>query len=500
MSDTFYFRKGEGSLFAQILNRIGEKQGHSFCGGRGACGKCRVHFLQGAPLPSFADRKFFTPDELRAGYRLACTAKPETDCALELCFAAEREPSIVTQAFLKDEMQEALRKEKMKGSGKNLEKPTGHVFCAVDIGTTTVVMQLAQKRTGKILYTHTFQNPQRAYGADVLSRLAAAENGLAERLRGILLTELENGVSRMQEKLQNSGYLENTWEILCSGNTAIEHLLLGYPVEGLGKAPFLPYHRGFSYFDLSGHQAVFLPGISAFVGGDIVSGMYACRMAEREGMTLLIDLGTNGEMAVGNRDGILCTATAAGPAFEGGALTGIFGADMTAIAYDMRKCGIMDETGLLAEPYFTEGYPYGEALIRQADIRALQMAKAAVFAGVTILMDQADAWERIEQVYLAGGFGYYLDVNKAVEIGLLPASLEKCCIAAGNTSLAGALRYGMEQPDFGRRIEAEREDTLSHIVNISRAINLAQQPEFEHRYMESMDFCRMEKSREEADE
>lgn len=499
MSDIFYFRKEAGSLFAQILNKMGEKQGHSLCGGRGACGKCRVHFLQGAPLPSFADRKIFTPDELRAGYRLACTAKPEGDCALELCFVREREPSIVTGSFLEKKIRED-RICKNAGAGKkNLIKPSDSVFCAVDIGTTTVVMQLAQKRKGEILYTHTFQNPQRAYGADVLSRLAAAENGLAERLRSTLLTELENGVSRMQEKLQNVGYLENTWEILCSGNTAMEHLLLGYPVEGLGKAPFLPYHRGFSNFDLCGHEAVFLPGISAFVGGDIVSGMYACGMAEREGMTLLIDLGTNGEMAVGNRDGILCTATAAGPAFEGGALTGIFGADMTAIAYDIRKCGIMDETGLLAEPYFTEGYPYGEAVIRQADIRALQMAKAAVFAGVTILLDQADAWGRIERVYLAGGFGYYLDVNKAVEIGLLPASLEKCCTAAGNTSLAGALRYGMELPDFEKMTKNEREAPLSGIVAVSRAINLAQQPEFAHRYMESMDFCRMEKNGEKAD-
>ena len=491
MYSMLYFRKGEGSLMEQILrtapsgkNAYGK---HGLCGGRGACGKCRVRFLTDAPLPSFADRKIFSPEELRLGWRLACTAKPPADCEVEICFEPEEENK--TEIVTWSEVGTPVMQQSEAVAGEepsSQEKRT--LFCAVDIGTTTVVMELVDSITGDILSTCPFLNPQRAYGVDVMSRIANAENGGNLRLREVLLTEMEKGL----RELEKAGKPE---KIIVSGNTTMGHLLLGYPVEGLGKAPFKPFSLDFAHFDLIGHPVVFLPGISAFVGADIVSGIYACGMTEEIGETekkevsLFIDLGTNGEIAVGNQEKIWCTATAAGSAFEGDITAQAMGTDIVALAYDMLQTGIMDESGLLAESWFTDGCPIktekgDTVLIRQQDIRSLQMAKAAICAGVSILLDKAEAWERISHVYLAGGFGYYLDVEKAVGIGLIPKVLRDKCVAVGNTSLAGAVRYGKACADN----EAEK---LRHIVQISEAINLAQQPEFEQRYIEAMAFREM---------
>ena len=472
MCSSIYFRKGEGSLLDQILAlEEGGYREQGLCGGRGACGKCKVRFQAQAPLPSFADRKFFTPDQLREGYRLACTAKPGGDCEVEICFEKEPAADILT----------VTEEKPCHRSGQPLtDDETEEPFCAVDLGTTTVVMQLLDKRSGNVLHTHAFQNPQRAYGVDVLARITAAENGKAGLLRSILLEEMEKGIRRMEEW----GKPE---EIVISGNTTMGHLLLGYPVEGLGKAPFRPYHIGSSRFTLSDCPAVFLPGISAFVGADIVSGIYSCRMAEREELSLFIDLGTNGEMAIGSREKILCTATAAGSAFEGGVSSGVMGTDMTALAFDMLAEGIMDEAGLMQEPWFTEGYRAGEIAVSQKDIRGLQMAKAAICAGASILLDRMNGWDSLGNVYLAGGFGYYLNVDKAVGIGLIPGALQGRCRAVGNTSLAGAVRYGRGMEKGVSREEKE----LQHIVDISQPINLAQQSEFEQRYIEAMAFRRM---------
>lgn len=483
-----FFEKEKGALLDQALAGLEQGSSYGLCGGRGACGKCRVRFLSGAPLPSLADRKCFTPGELRAGYRLACTARPASDCEVELCFAEEPAAKILTvsgsgtDCFGADE---ADRKGSLFGCEQ--EAADGQ-FCAVDLGTTTVVMQLTDRRTGKVLYTYAFRNPQRVYGIDVLARISAAQSGRAEQMRRAVLEELETGLREMDA----AGSPD---EVVIAGNTTMEHLLLGYSVDTLGRAPFQPCHTGLSKFTLRGCPAVFLPGISAFVGADIVSGLYALGMAEREELTLLIDLGTNGEMAVGNRKGILCTATAAGSAFEGSVCSGVLGTDLTALAYAMLEEGIMDETGLLEEPWFTEGYRPGSAgdiLIRQQDIRNLQMAKAAVCAGVSILLDRVDGWHRLAHVYLAGGFGYELDVAKAVGIGLVPETLQNLCTAVGNASLAGGIRWGRAGQRVGIPGQSpEREEVLSHIVSVCTSLNLAEQPEFEARYIDAMAFKRM---------
>ncbi|MDE6740642.1 MAG: ATP-binding protein, partial [Lachnospiraceae bacterium] len=180
----------------------------------------------------------------------------------------------------------------------------------------------------------------------------------------------------------------------------------------------------------------------------------------------------------------IVTATAAGPAFEGGAGAGVIGSDMIACAASLLKRGILDETGLLAEPYFTEGVTVGEPAVRlcNKDIRDLQMAKAAVRAGIEILRRQMGETQ-IGHIYLAGGFGYYLDVEAAFSIGLLPERMRGRVTAVGNTSLAGAFKLGCDLWR-GKTNPAALEHSLSSIVSI----NLAEREEFERLYVRYMNF------------
>ncbi len=496
----FYLEKGRGTALEQVAASA-RAGAHGFCGGRGVCGRCRVRFASGAPLPSAADRRFFSPQELREGYRLACTARPVSDCDIELCFAAEPAAEIVTVHEAEAADAERTARQGRAEPPENTapaDIPPGQ-FCAVDLGTTTVVMQLVDRRSGAVLDTQAFRNPQRIYGTDVLSRISAAESGRAAELQKCMEDALADGLRAMEA----AGGQPDT--VVVSGNTAMGHLLLGYPVDTLGKAPFQPYHIGGTRFSVAGYPAVFLPGISAFVGADIVSGLYACGMAADDAFTLFIDLGTNGEMAAGNRERIVCSAAAAGCAFEGGGAQAV-GTDITAAAFDLLQSGVMDETGLLREPWFDSGCRVqGNLLLRQQDIRSLQMAKAAICAGVSILLDETDGWERLERVYLAGGFGYYLDVDKAAGIGLIPAALQGRCRAVGNASLAGAVRYGRyaaplpgsgmcagaqtKERQESRRAEREK---LAHIIAVSEPVNLAEHPAFESRYIDAMAFRKME--------
>ena len=194
----------------------------------------------------------------------------------------------------------------------------------------------------------------------------------------------------------------------------------------------------------------------------------------------MIDLGTNGEMAIGNCRGLTVCSTAAGPAFEGGASKGIWGADMVHLTARLLEEGILDETGLLADSYFDKGIRIGDVHITQQAVRSLQLAKAAIAAGIQLLAKAHGLTElaQIEKVILAGGFGYFLKAEDAVRIGLLPHILADKVVSGGNTALAGILRYGKEG--------SKAEKTIQDMIAKTQAINLAVQPGFQDRYIEAM--------------
>lgn len=486
----------------------------SFCGGRGDCGRCMVQFLQGAPLPTPLERSRLEAQELRQGFRLACLTKPKNDCVIKIMVPKENKISIVTEMMDlsdNDDPVSQCKKTSVKRKVDVMEIPAdvygstvkGGYVIAVDLGTTTIAMQLRDMDTGETVDIYCGMNPQRIYGADVLSRIQASCEGHREALRQCVWEMLERGTRQFVKVVEPADI-----KCICvAGNTTMEHLLMGYDVSSLGRSPFTPVAIGLQMVEGPlGIPLYITPGISTFVGGDITAGMYAlgmlpemekiqcseegyveecmteeCMTGHRKDIRLLIDLGTNGEMVITGGTDMLVTATAAGPAFEGGTEKAVVGTDMIAVTDSLKKRGILDEEGLLKEPYFTEGIMVhtqkGEFRLTNRDIRALQMAKAAVRAGVEILWEQMGR-PKIGQVYLAGGFGYYLDVEAAFSIGLLPGDMRGHVRAVGNTSLEGAFRIGRDLCRGvidGRRLEAA--------FSSAKSINLAQQKAFEKLYL-----------------
>lgn len=492
---TFSLKKGENVLSVLIDRDLFDT---SHCAGRGTCGKCNVRFVQGAPLPMPADRRRFSPQELRDGWRLACMAKPPQDCVIELPKRRD-EAFILDRTLLGGGGVLLGGSEVLLGGGTPLtELPIGEEAAAerrktetiivADLGTTTIVLLLIEKKTGGILDTYKEMNPQRKYGADVITRMEHALGGKNRELSDLVNEVLERAVSGWKAK----GHVPE--QIVLAGNTVMTHLLMKYDVTGLSRAPFAPVTTASVSFSAGGVQGKTVPGISAFVGGDIVAGMLVCRrLMQEEGIerALFIDLGTNGEMVLFTPEANFCTATAAGPAFEGGFGGRMYGADVIAAVAGLLKEKILDETGRMAEPYFTEGFVRKAAKLRQEDIRALQLAKAAVFAGVRILLEESGiAGAEVERIYLAGGFGYKLSVEAACDIGLIPTSFRQKTVAVGNTALAGAYLYGsMEHRSASDALPGEDRspDPVAIMIQHTKSINLAEKKHFNDYYLQAME-------------
>lgn len=496
-------RKGQ-----TILDAIKEKNEAyaAFCGGKGTCGKCRIRLIQGhLPITKF-DEKIFTQKELQDGWRLACKAIPEEDCVAENHM--DREDGF-----------EALSSFAGEENQKSLEEELG---IAVDIGTTTIAMVLAGIEKGHIYASHSMVNRQRLFGADVISRIQASIDGKGAQLQALIRDEISKGIEELLEKAKIKG--SQIKKIVIAGNTTMGHLFMGYPCDTLGVYPFTPVNihtiHGKSQELLQcgeiNCQVVLMPGISTYVGADIVSGILSCGMFEGQGISFLIDLGTNGEMALGNKEKILVSSTAAGPAFEGGCIScgmgsipgaisnvniiggnieyktignlpplGLCGTGVIETAAEMFRENLIDETGALDEEY-EDGFPIakkndGEIIsFTQKDVREIQLAKSAVRAGLeTLLRRYGITQEHVNAVYIAGGFGFKLSLEKAALIGIIPKEFIGRAKFLGNSSLGGAVRY-LTDPNAGKAVE--------NIIKISHEVGLSQDKDFNDLYMEHMFF------------
>lgn len=357
----------------------------------------------------------------------------------------------------------------------------GKRMAVADIGTTTIAM-LLYGEDGSVSERFAEVNPQIIYGADVLSRIKAAEKpSAAVEMQESVRNVLKKGLKKFHKKLQAGEELY----LVVAANTTMTYLFMGWDTAELGHSPFHASRLSGAETELEGVRCFVLPGFSAFVGGDIMAGCCACGMAEREEITLLIDLGTNGELLLGNRDRRIACATAAGPAFEGGVNRGIWGADMVRLLAVLRKESVLDETGLLAEPYFDKGIRIGNVCVTREAVRSVQLAKAAIAAGIEILLKKYGiSGKEVDRVVLAGGFGYYLNPEDAAQIGLLPRSFVGRTVPGGNTSLAGALHAGRELISSGwesvrGRLEGYRQGT--------EIVNLAMESGFDELYIQRME-------------
>lgn len=435
------------------------------CNGKGSCGKCKV----------VIDNKVV----------LAC----QTRCVGDVdVYITNNDEGMAIES----EIISFSRNVKMENRG-------GFATC-IDIGTTTLAVARVDLTNSEIISQSSRINHQRIYGADVISRIQAANNGKLIELQKFITEDIK-------ALLEDVNHGEDD-EIIVSGNTTMEHLLLGYPCSSLGVAPYTPVNISLQH----NGNTIILPGISTFVGADIVSGIYALEMNKRDKISVMIDLGTNGEIAIGNREKMLVTSTAAGPAFEGGniscgcasipgaiskvminkdkssvietiggkAAIGICGTGVIDIAAQLLEAGLIDETGLLDNVYFKEGYVLeGDICFSQKDIREVQLAKSAIRAGLeTLIKEYGASYDEIETMYLSGGFGKKIDIENACRIGLIPVELAKKTVATGNTSLAGTIKFAIN----------DSEEDIIDLTAKCREISLAESREFNELYMENMYF------------
>lgn len=481
------------------------------CGGKGICGKCKVRFLKGAPMPGISDRRFFSPDELRQGYRLGCLVKLYSDC--EVVLPEKKEPDIV-EDFVKVSF---CLPETVIKNGRAY-------FITTDIGTTTLVMQKRSILDGSVCAVYKAVNAQKCYGADVISRMEASMHGNREDLRNLIREQIQEGFTTLG--------LDDISFMVVAANTTMVHLLMGYDVSSLSKAPFLPKTLDEIETDIAGIPTYIMPGFSAFVGGDIFSGLLALGMKNvdltsdrvfehlHDKLILLLDLGTNAEMALIRNNRLVATSAAAGSAFDSIADVGIYGADIISFLYRLLQEKKIDEHGTLQGEWFEKGVPYvvdedkdvntgtDAVCITQKHIRQMQLAKAAVRCGIDYLVEKFGCtMQEIDHVYVAGGFGYYLDIEAAFGVGLLPEAFQKKTTACGNTALSGAAWYGYskikknlddetvvnskDQTDgeTSEKKEINIDDIIINYVNLDRAlINLANEPDFSERYISYLDF------------
>lgn len=419
------------------------------CNGRGTCGKCRV--------------------SVGGETKLAC--QTEVCKGMNVTILNQEDNFTIEVGYHSD------------AGEMNAAEECKRPCIAVDIGTTTVVLQLIDITTGKVAATRSFLNGQRQYGADVVTRIQYAGEGGLDTLVNVIRTDLANAIEAV---CIDAGVSSAALEHICiAGNTTMMYLLLGYPCQSLGVFPFEPAYAikdQYTYTDVFGKAGLscpfyLLPWVSAYVGGDITAGYLACRAHPNE-TALLIDMGTNGEMMLWSGNKNWCTSTAAGPAFEGGGITfgtgsipgaisfvdivegkiicetiggaapvGICGSGVLDTAARLYQAGYVDETGHMEDPYFDDGVVLAQGadgkpiLFLQKDIRELQLAKSAVRAGVEILLSEADIRiDQLDAVYLAGGFGQKLRLESAVAIGLLPEALAAKARPSGNSSLGGCVR------------------------------------------------------------
>ncbi len=398
-------------------------------------------------------------------------------------------------------------------------------FAACDIGTTTIVCHLLD-HTGTKLATASAYNSQREGGADVLSRIRAPLLRMHEKI----ITQIRD---MLLELLHKMDVAESIKRLAVSGNTVMCHLFAGIPADSIGYAPFTPAGYFGEEYDgkalgLPFCESIYiLPAVSGYVGGDITADLLAVMPERGKKETLLLDIGTNGEIVLGNStDGFLCLAAAAGPAFEGAEITmgmpaeagavsrvyldrrrlrvntignvkesGICGSGLLDALFVFLQMGIVDKTGMIADASSVSvayrryiGNHNGQSCIRltpdvyimQEDIRKLQLAKAAIAAGTEILLKEKKIKEsEIRRVILAGGFGTYLNPESAAGTGLFPKSLLKYVESAGNAAGEGAVAAAVSK--------RAREKAVRFSENM-QYIELAKHPDFQESYMRHLYF------------
>ncbi|NMA96029.1 MAG: DUF4445 domain-containing protein [Clostridiales bacterium] len=554
------------------------------CGGMGLCGKCRVEIIDGKNKTySLACRTIIDRDmEIRipiaerrdAQIMTSGEAYVDIDPSIQSTIIELSKPSIEDQLSDVDRLEEALGargaipnsimpdiseilrqnsfkvqairyEDEILSIAKAIDKNKDHYYgIAVDIGTTTIVGYLLDLKKGEELGLYSSLNPQSRHGADVITRIdytMESKDGLNE-MRDLIRDSINIMVADLCSKSEVTP--DSIYEIDIVGNTVMMHIFAGLPVKNIALSPFIPVvgrrlelnARDIDIGINPNGKIVIPPMISGYIGADAIAAILSCNMHKDEEISLLIDIGTNGEIALGNKDGIVLCSTAAGPAFEGariecglggveGAINrvfiheelefttikdapaiGICGSGIVDVVAQMLKVGLIDSTGrMLSIDEIDDTFPKnikdrvvsindqpalilqtddksptGDIYISQKDIREVQLAKGAIAAGIEILIDDMNiSYEDIDNVYLAGGFGNYIDHTHAADIGLIPDALKNKIKTIGNGAGVGA-----KMMLLSKHMKKEADS----IRDMSRYIELSARIDFQTIFVDLLEF------------
>jgi uncharacterized 2Fe-2S/4Fe-4S cluster protein (DUF4445 family) len=506
----------------------------SECGGRGTCGECRVRFLEGTPAPTVEDEALLSPEDLVAGWRLACQTFLAADCrvAIPQRVARAKRGKIRILAEATAEPQARAGAQRRAGYG-----------IAVDVGTTTVVCYLMDLTQALQLGVESFANPQAAFGPDVISRITYAHRGPAElrELQRRLVSHLEKSFAAL---CKSAGVSPNAVSMItAAGNMTMMHLLRGIDPWPLGVAPYEPVFtqlppfpaRELGFKRFGGCELQILPGVGGHVGSDIVAGVLGLDLTRRPGTSLFIDLGTNGEVVLASRKTLAGASCAAGPAFEGvhircgmpalpGAIervdeedgqlqvdtidgakpAGLCGSGLIDVVALLLRHGLLLPSGRLAAPedapadvpedlrrrlredagerrfVIVENDDADDVVITQQDVREVQLAKAAVRATIDLLLQETQLEpEAIDAVFVAGGFGSSLRSESLLALGIVPEGSRGCIHAAGNTAGLGA-KLALVYP--------ERMEDAHRLARGMRHVDLVSREDFRQAFAKRIPF------------
>jgi uncharacterized 2Fe-2S/4Fe-4S cluster protein (DUF4445 family) len=470
------------------------------CRRNGDCHECIVEVRQGAQALSPP-----TPAEsfLRGNYRLACQAAVLDPAAIVEFNILRRQPRILTESVHREFAIDPLTVRRgddvvwLGGRGDvaagaagpvRVDSYSGAIYgLAVDLGTTTVVMHLADLESGKVVYTASFENPQRFGGSDVMHRISYDGGAFRGELRQVVHSSINFEIGDMVRRLGIRR--RQIFEMVVVGNSTMRDLFFGIDVQSIGEKPYrsrieqemLDGRRATTALNVSAgelgiriHPSANVYGgplIGSHVGADIAADLLAVGMDQEVDPVILVDVGTNTEVVVGNRHRMLAASCPAGPAFEGGAVTygmpgydgaveslrldgerieyrtiggrepqGICGSGLIDLLAELRRTGRMSELGVLANGAREFEFVPGKGItLSRADISALAQAKSANYCGQQIVLRRyglpATAFRKL---YLAGGFANYVDVDNALAIGFLANVSRERIVKVGNASLEGA--------------------------------------------------------------
>jgi uncharacterized 2Fe-2S/4Fe-4S cluster protein (DUF4445 family) len=489
----------------------------SVCGGAGTCEECRVRLASGQLTPpTMVEETIMSKADLSAGYRLACQAEPLGDVKLDIppesLTAAQRLQLDGFETFL--ELDPAIHSH-------------GALGLAVDIGTTKLAAYLVNLETGETISRAGAMNPQIAYGEDIISRIAFAgrDKDGAKKLQSILMATLNGLLTAMcaEANVSSTTVLDG----VLVGNTAMQQLFAGLPVDQLGHAPFVPATTNSLSLPamelglgLGSGASVYLPPVIAgYVGADHLAMLLATRAWSSPHNVIALDIGTNTEIALISNGKITCCSCASGPAFEGahiqegmraapGAIerarwsddkilwqtieekppVGICGSGILDVVAALLDGGLVKPTGAL-KTRVESGYvlvPAPETglgrdlVVTRKDIHEIQLAKSAIRSGVEVLLQEARlAFSNLDEFIVAGAFGTYLDVRSAVRTGMFPPLPVEKFRQVGNAAGVGAKQMLLSMK---KRQETEQ---LANRINY---VELTSRPSFTSFFIQNLSF------------